>query len=192
MQKKRIGWRPKIFRMPPSAIYTPGHSASVTAFMARRTAQTHAAFILPQLRSAWRILDLGCGPGTITIGLAERVPQGSVLGMDFNPQQIANAQTRARQRGLTNTDFIVGSLETPDFPDETFDLVFAHAVFAHLADPIAALRRLRRCVRPGGLIALRSPEWGGLVVHPGGAEMDRALAAYEALPRGNGGQPRRG
>jgi SAM-dependent methyltransferase len=178
--------------MSPAATYTPGHSAAVTAFMARRSVDSHAAFVLPHLRPSDRVLDVGCGPGTITIGLAARVPEGSVLGLDLNAGQVECARILADERGCANASFEVGAIESVNLPEASFDLVFAHAVFEHLSAPVAALRRIRRWLRPGGRVALRSPEWGGLVVHPGGPEVDRATEAYAALQRGNGGNLRAG
>ena len=174
------------------ASYTPGHSESVTAFMARRTAESHAAFMLPRLRPDWRVLDVGCGPGTITADLAARVPQGSVLGLDMNAGQVERARQLARDRGLRNLDFQVRPIGAMNLPRAAFDLAFAHALFEHLPAPGEALAELHAALRPGGLIALRSPDWGGLVVHPQTPELPRALAAYEALQRGNGGDLRAG
>jgi SAM-dependent methyltransferase len=174
------------------ASYTPGHGDSVTAFMGRRSATSHAAFLLPHLQAHWRLLDVGCGPGSITADLAALLTAGSVLGIDMNAGQVARAQELARQRGLGNAQFAPMSLGALNLPRESFDLVFAHAVFEHLAAPDAALGELRDVIRPGGMIALRSPDWGGLVLHPQTADLPRALAAYETLQRGNGGDLRVG
>jgi ubiquinone/menaquinone biosynthesis C-methylase UbiE len=176
----------------PPAVYTPGHNEAVTAFMARRCAETHAAFVLPILRPDWRVLDLGCGPGTITVGLATRVPCGSVLGIDIHPGQIERARELGRARHLVNIAFEVGTIESLNLSDGTFDLIFAHAVFEHLGTPIESLSALRRFLKPAGCVAVRSPEWGGFVVHPETPYVDRALAAYEKLQRGNGGDLRSG
>jgi SAM-dependent methyltransferase len=172
--------------------YTPGHGEAVTAFMARRSAQSHAAFLLPHLQAHWQVLDLGCGPGSITVDLAARLTEGSVLGVDMNAGQVARAEALARQRALGNVRFAVMSLGSLALPPDSFDLIFAHAVFEHLAAPGAALGELRRLLRPGGLIALRSPDWGGFVLHPQTPELPGALAAYEQLQRGNGGDLRAG
>jgi 2-polyprenyl-3-methyl-5-hydroxy-6-metoxy-1,4-benzoquinol methylase len=173
-------------------IYTPGHSEAVTAFMARRSVETHAAFVLPYVRPDARILDLGCGPGSITTSLASRVPRGSVLGLDMNSGQVDRARERAREHGVANVAFEVASIESATLPAASFDLVFAHAVFEHLAAPVDVLRRLWNCIRPGGLIAVRSPEWGGLVVDPDAPGLVPALEAYERLQKGNGGDLRAG
>lgn len=174
------------------AVYTPGHSAAVTAFMARRRAETHAAFVLPLLRPGDRVLDLGCGPGTITAGLAARVAPGSVLGVDMNAAQIEAARALARERGLPNATFEIVRAEFAEWPEAAFDLVFAHAVFEHVAAPVDILRRLRAVLRPGGCIALRSPEWGGFVLEPMNEHVQRALDCYERMQAANGGNLRAG
>jgi len=176
----------------PPAVYTPGHTADVTAFMARRSATSHAAFVLPHLRPDWRVLDLGCGPGSITTDLGTCIPRGSIVGVDMHPGQIAHARELARARGTSNVEFAVMSVESLTFPLETFDLIFAHAVIEHLGAPVDALRELRRFLKPGGLIALRSPDWGGLVLHPDAPGLVHALAAYEGLQKNNGGDLRAG
>ena len=172
--------------------YTPGHGARATAFMARRRASSHAAFVLPWLRPRWRVLDVGCGPGTITADLAARVPQGTVVGIDMNAGQVARARRLAAGRGLENVRFTQAALGSLAFAPASFDLVFAHAVVEHLAAPARALAELRALLVPGGLIALRSPDWGGFVVEPETPAMARALAAYEALQASNGGDLRAG
>ena len=64
------------------ATYSHGHHASVISTHARRTAANSAAFLLPHIQANHKILDLGCGPGTITADLAALVPQGNVMGID--------------------------------------------------------------------------------------------------------------
>lgn len=160
--------------------------------MARRTVESHGAFLLPHLRPAGRVLDLGCGPGTITAGLAARLSHGSVLGVDMNPAQIARARALACERGLSNVAFEVRSAAALALPDASFDLIFAHAVFEHLAAPVTVLRELRAALKSGGLMALRSPDWGGFVVYPECGGLAAALSAYEDLQKGNGGDLRAG
>jgi ubiquinone/menaquinone biosynthesis C-methylase UbiE len=179
-------------RVNTPAIYTPGHSEAVTAFMARRSAATHAGFVLPHIRPDARILDLGCGPGTITLDLAARVSRGSVLGVDLHPGQVNQARERAQERGVTNVVFEVGSVESVTLPARSFDVVFAHALFEHLTAPVDVLRRVSTFLRPGGLMAMRSPDWGGFVVHPDADGLEPALEAYEQLQKCNGGDLRAG
>lgn len=76
--------------------------------MQRRSAETHAAFVLPLLQSDFRILEVGCGPGSITIGLATRVPQGVVVAIDCEPSQVRLAMERPKELDISNIRFVVG------------------------------------------------------------------------------------
>ncbi|MFO0809975.1 MAG: methyltransferase domain-containing protein [Gemmataceae bacterium] len=169
--------------------YTPGHSPNAVQFMARRSATSHAAFLLPHLRPGLRLLDIGPGPGTITLDLAALVAPGPVVGIDRADSQVHQARQAAADRGMVNVEFAVGSVYGLGFADGSFDVVFAHAVFEHLSRPLDALAELRRVVAPGGLVALRSPDWGGFLINPETREVRAAIAAYEGLQTRNGGNP---
>src|ERR1700747_817606 len=138
--------------------YTPGHSANATAFMAARSFSSHGEFIRPYIKPGMTVLDCGCGPGAISVGLAEAVgPAGHVTGIDFGESQIQVAQAR----GNPNLSFQVASVFALPFEDHAFDLVFSHALFEHLADPIRGVAEIRRVLRLGGVAGLCSPDWGG-------------------------------
>ncbi len=136
-----------------TATYTPGYSAPVLSLMEQRTADTHAGFFLPQLMPGWCVLDAGCGPGTITLGLARRVAPGLVTGIDVEDSQFAKAREQAEREGL-NVEFRKASVYQLPFQDDCFDAVFSHALLEHLSDPGAALAELRRVLKPEGLIGL--------------------------------------
>lgn len=133
-----------------------------------------------------RLLDCGCGPGTITAGLARLVAPGEATGVDREPSQIAAAAERFRAEGLKGK-FLAGSIYDLPFPDESFDVVFSHALFEHLKEPRRGLEEIRRVLKPGGLVALRSPDWGGFIVAPASPGIERALEYYQKLQRENGG-----
>ena len=165
--------------------YTPGHSANATAFMAARSFGSHGEFIRPYLAPGMKVLDCGCGPGAISVGLAEAVgPAGHVTGVDFGESQIAVAKARS----TPNLTFRVGSVYELPFEDSTFDLVFSHALFEHLADPIRGVTEIRRILRPGGLAGLCSPDWGGFILSPTDDEVETVVARYRMLQEKNGGQ----
>jgi ubiquinone/menaquinone biosynthesis C-methylase UbiE len=159
--------------------YTPGYSAPVLSFMGERTAETHAVFFLPQLRSGWRVLDAGCGPGTITLGLARAVQPGPAVGVDVEEMQFANARQHAEREGL-NVEFRRASVYKLPFQDGTFDAVFSHALLEHLSAPEAALLEFRRVLKPGGLIGLRAGDLGGLLIDAESDGPAQAFAAYLA------------
>ena len=123
------------------------------AVFARRTGAA-AAFLLPHLRPGTRLIDCGCGPGSITIDLAQAVTPGAVIGIDLREEALTNGRKLARDRGIANVTFQVANVYQLPFPDASFDAAFACAVLQHLADPLAALKEMRRVLKPGGVIGI--------------------------------------
>jgi len=170
-------------------VYTHGHHASVLRSHEWRTAENSAAYLLPYLEPGLALLDVGCGPGTITADLAERVAPGRVTAIDASGGILAQARSYAEERGLTTVDFQVGDVHALDFPDATFDVVHAHQVLQHVADPVLALREMRRVCRPGGVVAARDGDYAAFTWYPAVPELDEWLALYERVARHNGGEP---
>ena len=171
------------------AVYTHGHHAAVLRSHQWRTAQNSAAYLLPYLRSGQSLLDVGCGPGTITADLAGRVAPGRVVALDQAPGVLDTARAVAAGRGLDTVDFTVGDVHALDFPDDSFDVVHAHQVLQHVADPVAALREMRRVCRPGGMVAARESDYATFAWYPHSTVLDAWLALYRVVARRNGGEP---
>ncbi len=171
-------------------VYTHGHHESVLRSHRWRTAENSAAYLLPRLAPDAKILDVGCGPGTITAGLADRVPHGHVTGIDYAPEIIDQAREVIGDR--TNLGFAVADVYALDYPDATFDVVYAHQVLQHLGDPVRALSEMRRVTRPGGLVAARDGDFGGMTWYPELPVLDEWRAFYTKVARGNGGEPHAG
>ena len=172
--------------------YTPGYSPNAVDFMARRSLESHGQFLLPHLKPGLRLLDIGCGPGTISMGLAKMVAPGEVLAVDASARQIEEARRRAKEAGISNIQFQAESVYALPFREGEFDLVFAHALLEHLQEPLAALGEIRRVLKPGGLAAMRSPDWGGFMLAPETPGLDNAIQQYTNLQTGNGGDVRVG
>ena len=169
--------------------YTPGYSAYATNFMANRTVDSHAAFFKAYLRSGMQLLDCGCGPGTIALGFARLIAPGTVTGVDRELSQINIAREKAHQQGIANANFQVANIYELPFPNDSFDAAFSHAVLEHLQHPTQALQELLRVLKPGGVVGVRSPDWGGFLIAPGNPELDKAISYYKLLQQKNGGNP---
>jgi len=166
------------------ATYTHGHHESVLRSHRWRTVENSAAYLVPHLRPGVRLLDVGCGPGTITADFAQRLGEGAVLGIDASAGIIAEAQ-----RDHPGVSFATGDVYRLDCPDASFDIVHAHQVLQHLADPVAALKEMRRLVRPGGIVAVRDSDYGSFTWYPADDRLVRWLALYQEIARANRGEP---
>ena len=167
--------------------YTPGHTANAVGFMAKRMLESHGAFFIPALNDGMAILDCGCGPGSITCDIAERVPAGRVIGVDADESQVLLAAENARMRGLVNVEFRVANAYDLPFRAGSFDAVFSHALIEHLREPERAVAEFHRVLRPGCAVGVCSPDWGGFLLSPPSAELAEAVDDYESLQTANGG-----
>ncbi|KAI9714842.1 MAG: hypothetical protein M1820_000131 [Bogoriella megaspora] len=174
------------------ATYSHGHHSSVVKSHSRRTAQNSAAFLLPYIQPTSNILDIGCGPGTITCDLASLAPQGTITGLDTSPSIITSAQDLATSRGLSNTVFRTGDANSLPFSDSTFDIVFAHQVLQHVGDPVGVLREMRRVTKPGGLVAARDADYKTFAWYPEPPALQKWGDLYQKVALTNGGQPNAG
>ncbi len=171
---------------------TRGYSQPVVRVMASRNAEREGAFFSAHLRPGMRVLDVGCGPGTITLGLARAVAPGEVVGIDVEPSQIEAARTLADEQGIANLRFATGRGEALDFSDGSFDAVFSYAVIEHVPEPLAILQEMRRVTRHGGLAGVDASDWGGRVTEPQVPVIEEAIAVYLRLWEHNGGHARLG
>jgi len=176
--------------MPSSPdTYLHGHHDSVLRSHRWRTADNSAGYLLGRLRPDARVLDVGCGPGTITADLAARVPDGQVTGIDAAGDVLALARQEAERRGQSNVRFEAGDVYRLGFADGTFDVVHAHQVLQHLSDPVAALTEMRRVCRPGGLVAARDGDYGGFFWFPEDPGLAEWQDLYRKVARAIGGEP---
>ncbi|MDP9431564.1 MAG: methyltransferase domain-containing protein [Actinomycetota bacterium] len=170
--------------------YGPGHDHSVLRSHRWRTAQNSCAYLLPHLRPGLAVLDVGCGPGSITLDLAALVgPAGTVVGVDSAAAALEAAAGAAASRSTSNVTFALGDAGRLQYPDGSFDVVHAHQVLQHVADPVAVLAEMRRVTRPGGLVAARDADYGPWTWFPADPDLDAWLALYRNLAYRDGAEP---
>lgn len=169
--------------------YTHGHHEAVLRSHRWRTVENSAGYLIPHLTPNTSILDVGCGPGTITLDFAARVDPARVVGIDSAPAAIEAAATEAQSNGATNVEFRTADLYALDFADDTFDVVHAHQVLQHVPDPIAALREMRRVCKPGGIVAARDADYSAFTWYPAEPKMEAWQSMYCTVARSNQGEP---
>jgi len=180
--------------------YTQGYSEAVLKSHKSRTAETSAAFLLPHLKPDANILDIGCGPGTITTSFAEYVPKGSVLGTDYSAEVVAEAQKRleslrseastgAERSAAERCRFETASVFELPYPDNSFDVVYCHQMLLHLPNPVDALKEMRRVCKPGGLVAAKEADFTTAVLYPPTETFQLWLSTTTAIFRSIGAEP---
>lgn len=129
--------------------------------------------------SAMRVLDVGCGPGTVTLRVARLVGDaGSVVGVDSNADALTIARTRAAGEGHSNVAFELGDMAALDLPAASFDAITCRRVLMYQRDQVAAVRALVPLLRPGGLLVIQEHDptlAGGAVDLPLHAQVRRWL-----------------
>ena len=179
--------------MPENKAYSHGHHESVLRSHSSRTAQNSAAYLLKYLRPTMHILDIGCGPGTITTSFARLVPQGHVTGIDYvsaDSDVLAKARQHAAEQGITNITFAHGDIcNLEGIPDDTYDVVHCHQVLQHVVDPVKALKEMRRVAKPGGLVAAREADSKSFAWYPETETMEAWIRVYQDVARANRTEP---
>lgn len=169
------------------ATYTHGHHESVLRSHNTRDIANSAEYLRPHLLPTTRLLDVGAGPGTITADFAGIVAH--VTATEISAEALSLSRDLAADRALSNLDFSIEDVHALSFADDSFDVVHAHQVLQHVADPVQALREMRRVTVPGGIVAARDADYAGFHWFPLLPELDRWLALYRAAARANGGEP---
>ena len=167
--------------------YTHGHHDSVLRSHRWRTAENSAGYLLGHLRPGLSLLDVGCGPGTITADLARLVAPGRVLGIE----RVADPLDEARAAGadLANLSFAVTDVHALDPAAGRFDVVHAHQVLQHLTDPVGALRAMGSVLAPGGLVAVRDADYAAMTWFPADPRLDAWQSVYRQVAQADGAEP---
>ena len=169
-----------------------GYSDEFQKMLDRRNAETNAAHLLPHLTSGLRVLDLGCGPGTISIGLAKTVEPGELHGIDIEESQIEMARAAASAGGHSNAVFQTGDVTDLPYGDDSFDVAHCHALLMHVPDTRAVLAEVKRVLKPGGLISAREMIGASSFSEPALGGLGDTWATFQSLLEANGAHPQMG
>ncbi len=172
--------------------YTMGFSEEFLQSLRRYTAQASAAHLLPHLRPGLRALDFGCGPGTISVGLAKAVAPGELHGVDMEESQIELARAVVDASGQENAIFHVGDVTDLPFEDDFFDVAHCHNVLVHVPDTSAVLTEVKRVLKPGGIIGCREMICASSFTHPDFGVIRKAWDMMEDLLVADDGHPQMG
>jgi SAM-dependent methyltransferase len=167
-------------------VYTHGHQDAVLRSHRWRTAENSASYLLPHLAAGRRLLDVGCGPGTLTVDLARLVSPGEVVGIDIAEKVVDEAAAHAAASGVGNVVFVAGDFRVAGLEPSSFDVVHAHQVLQHLRDPVGALEAMARLARPGGVVAARDSDYSAMTWSPDDEHLRRWREVYLAVTRHNG------
>ena len=166
-------------------VYTHGHHESVLLSHKWRTVENSAKYLVPFLKDGSLLLDAGCGPGNISAGLAELIPNGKVIGIDFSTDIIEQAQQGYPTLKYENLEFEQGDIYNLKFADDSFDVIHMHQVLQHLKNPVSALIELRRVLKPGGILACRDADYGAFTWCPELPQLERWRALYRDITQRN-------
>ena len=172
--------------------YTMGFSEGILESLRRYTAQASASHLLPYLRPGLRVLDFGCGPGTISAGLARAIHPGELHGVDMEVSQIELARNVAKAYGQDNAIFHVGDVTALPFEDNFFDVAHCHNVLMHVPNTQAVLSEAKRVLKPGGIISCREMICESSFTHPDFGVIRKAWDMFEDLLEADEGHAQMG
>ena len=168
--------------------YVFGYGAAAVAIMAKRTADSHAAFFLSKLQPGMRVLDIGCGPGTVTLGLAEAANPGEVIGAELSLKQTKKVATEAERRSL-NLKFECADIYALPYETDSFDAVFLSAVIGNLQRPVDAMNEVYRVLAAGGVVGVKEFDHSANINYPPREFQTKVNELYTRLRIHNGHDP---
>ncbi len=170
-------------------VYAFGYSQAAVGMMESRSAEMNASFFLEHLEPGMQVLDVGCGPGAITVGLAAAVSPGQVIGIDIEPSQVALGRERAAAMGLDNCRFEVGSVFDLPLGDQSVDCVFGHTILMQFSDLEPVLAELKRVLKRDGVVGFREIDFGASLYHSETSALRTVMETLRRSIRLNDGNP---
>lgn len=174
--------------------YVMGYSEALLRIMRARSAADWCRYLTPHLKPGLRALDVGCGPGSISAGLAQAIAPGELRGIDVAPSQVEEAASAAAERGLSNAEFSVADATALPFEDGRFDIVHCSDTLAFVPDAAAALDEMKRVLKPGGVLGCREIIMDAFLIHPDPEPkpLTRGYAVFADVLEADGGHPQMG
>ena len=172
-----------------SKIYPFGYNPAAVGMMQTRTAAACASLFLKHASPGMRVLDVGCGPGSITVGLAAELDPGRVTGIDIEASQISIAEELAKSEEQHNCDFKVASIYELPFENAEFDAVYGHTILMQFDDLDPVLSELTRVLKPGGLIGFREIDFGANLYYPEDSAFKELMTIFRRSIAHNRGNP---
>ena len=174
--------------------YVMGYSEALLRIMCARSAADWCRYLMPHLKQGLRALDVGCGPGSISVGLAQAIAPGELRGIDVAPSQVEEAARAAAERGLNNAEFSVADAAALPFEDGRFDIVHCSDTLAFIPDVGAALNEIKRVLKPGGVLGCREIIMDAFLIHPDPEPkpLTRGYAVFADVLEADGGHPQLG
>lgn len=169
--------------------YTMGFSDEFLRFLGKARVEENITFLKPHLKPGMRLLDLGCGPGQISMALARALAPGELYGIDMEPSQVELARQLASDLNCSNTVFEVADAASLPFNDNFFDAVAAYDVLAYIPDTSAVLSEARRVLKPGGIFSCREMIADASLVYPDTEALRRGWQIFADLLQADDGHP---
>lgn len=164
--------------------YVHGTGPAEQERLVRLNRTTNTAFLeFLRLRPGMHVLEVGSGLGILATEVAAMVGDGDVVGVERSPQQLSAA------RQAPNVRYVQSDAHQLDFPDDTFDLVYARYVLEHVTRPEQVLAEMRRVTRPGGRVAGCENDISLLRIDPPCPAFERVWDAFKRYQVGLGGDP---
>ena len=167
---------------PHDRAYALEYKPHTVTSHASRTAEVDGGFIIPHLKPNSRVLDVGCGPGTITSGFCKYVPDGFVTGIDISEEvlELARQSTRSTNDSplnlkFTRVDILKGILSDdeaersgaiPSSWVQSFDVIFLSQVLPHLPNCVDVISNLKQLLKPNGILASTQYDTSTMIYTP--------------------------
>ena len=172
--------------------YTMGYGDEYLQFLSGAKLEEIIAFVKPHLKPGCRVLDLGCGPGHVSLALASAVAHGEIYGIDIEPTQVELSRQLAASRRVTNAVFEVADAAHLPFDDDFFDVVNCCDILAYIPDTRAVLSEVRRALKPGGIVHCREVIIDSSFMHPTNRAIERGWDAFACIMESDDGHPQMG